>query len=62
MSEEKKVVEAVEAPAANPMEAVMHDPDAPIITMKKLLEAGAHFGHQTRRWNPKMKKYIYGEE
>ncbi|MGM9873971.1 MAG: 30S ribosomal protein S2 [Bacilli bacterium] len=28
--------------------------------MKKLLEAGAHFGHQTRRWNPKMKKYIYG--
>ena len=38
----------------------MHDPDAPVITMKKLLEAGAHFGHQTRRWNPKMKKYIYG--
>ncbi|MCD8195538.1 MAG: 30S ribosomal protein S2 [Coprobacillus sp.] len=28
--------------------------------MKKLLEAGAHFGHQTRHWNPKMKKYIYG--
>ncbi|NLB48588.1 MAG: 30S ribosomal protein S2 [Erysipelotrichia bacterium] len=28
--------------------------------MRKLLEAGAHFGHQTRRWNPKMKKYIYG--
>lgn len=42
------------------MDAVMHDPDAPVITMKKLLEAGAHFGHQTRRWNPKMKKYIYG--
>lgn len=62
MSEEKKVVaeEATEEVAANPMEAVMHDPDAPIITMKKLLEAGAHFGHQTRRWNPKMKKYIYG--
>ena len=61
MSEEKKVVaeEATEV-AANPMEAVMHDPDAPIITMKKLLEAGAHFGHQTRRWNPKMKRYIYG--
>ena len=62
MSEEKKEVAVEEtAPvAANPMEAVMHDPDAPIITMKKLLEAGAHFGHQTRRWNPKMKKYIYG--
>ena len=62
MSEEKKEVAVQEAApvAANPMEAVMHDPDAPIITMKKLLEAGAHFGHQTRRWNPKMKKYIYG--
>ncbi len=30
------------------------------ITMKQLLEAGVHFGHQTRRWNPKMKKYIFG--
>ncbi len=29
-------------------------------TIKKLLEAGVHFGHQTRRWNPKMKKYIFG--
>ncbi|WP_040228122.1 30S ribosomal protein S2 [Bhargavaea cecembensis] len=32
-----------------------------IITMKQLLEAGVHFGHQTRRWNPKMKKYIFVE-
>ena len=32
----------------------------PSITMKELLEAGVHFGHQTRRWNPKMKRYIYG--
>ena len=32
-----------------------------VITMKQLLEAGVHFGHQTRKWNPKMKKYIYGE-
>jgi small subunit ribosomal protein S2 len=31
------------------------------ITMKELLEAGVHFGHQARRWNPKMKKYIFGE-
>ena len=30
------------------------------MSMKELLEAGAHFGHQTRRWNPKMKPYIYG--
>ena len=64
MSEEKKEVVAeevaTEVPANPTMEAVMHDPDAPVITMKKLLEAGAHFGHQTRRWNPKMKKYIYG--
>lgn len=32
-----------------------------VITMKQLLETGVHFGHQTKRWNPKMKKYIYGE-
>lgn len=32
----------------------------PEITMKQLLEAGVHFGHQTTRWNPKMKRYIYG--
>ena len=30
-----------------------------VITMKQLLEAGVHFGHQTRKWNPKMKKYIF---
>jgi small subunit ribosomal protein S2 len=30
------------------------------VTLRQLLEAGTHFGHQTRRWNPKMKKYIYG--
>lgn len=35
--------------------------NAPIITMKKCLEAGVHFGHPTRKWNPKMSKYIYGE-
>ena len=31
------------------------------IAMKDLLEAGVHFGHQTKRWNPKMKEYIFGE-
>jgi len=35
--------------------------DVPNVTMKQLLESGVHFGHQTRRWNPKMKRYIYGE-
>jgi small subunit ribosomal protein S2 len=32
-----------------------------VITMRQMLEAGAHFGHQTRRWNPKMKRFIWGE-
>ena len=31
----------------------------PVVTMKELLEAGVHFGHQSKRWNPKMQKYIY---
>ena len=68
MNEEEKVVTPAEAPAqeapkaeeGNVMEMVMHDPNAPIITMKKLLEGGVHFGHQTRKWNPKMSQYIYG--
>jgi small subunit ribosomal protein S2 len=33
----------------------------PVVTMRELLEAGIHFGHQTRRWNPKMGRYIFGE-
>ena len=40
----------------NQMEVIMS-----IISMKQLLEAGVHFGHQTRRWNPKMAQYIYTE-
>ncbi len=32
------------------------------LSLKSLLEAGAHFGHQTEKWNPKMKKYVYGEK
>ena len=43
------------APAANAPASV-----AATVTMKDLLEAGVHFGHQTRRWNPKMKGYIFG--
>ena len=34
---------------------------APVVSMAQLLEAGAHFGHQTHRWNPKMKPYIFGD-
>ena len=34
---------------------------ATTVSIKTLLEAGVHFGHQTRRWNPKMKPYIFGE-
>lgn len=74
MSDEKVVAAAVKAapapvqgavaPAATAvqptMAEVLRDPSAPIMTMKKLLEAGVHFGHQTRRWNPKMGKFIYG--
>ena len=33
----------------------------PVVTRRELLEAGVHFGHQTRRWNPKMHRYLYGE-
>jgi len=38
----------------------MEDKKLPSISMKELLEAGVHFGHRTHRWNPKMKRYIYG--
>ena len=34
---------------------------APVVTMHQLIEAGAHFGHQTHRWNPRMKPYIFGD-
>jgi len=36
------------------------DPERPVVTMRELLGAGVHFGHQTKRWNPKMRPYIYG--
>lgn len=58
MSEEKSVLDEVVVETA--MADVLPDENRPVITMKKLLEAGAHFGHQTKLWNPKMKPYIYG--
>ena len=33
----------------------------PVVSMRDLLEAGVHFGHQTRRWNPKMRRFIFTE-
>lgn len=64
MSDEKKevVVEANQAASASEetMEMVMHEPNAKIVSMRKLLEGGVHYGHQTRRWDPRMAKFIYG--
>src|SRR5207302_11394194 len=37
------------------------NPAMAVVTMKQLLDSGVHFGHQTRRWNPKMKRYIMTE-
>ena len=64
MAEEKKVAEVVSEPKEetteqNVMETVVHDENAPVVTLKKLLEAGVHYGHQTKKWNPKMKPFIY---
>ncbi len=65
MSEETKI-EAVETQETLPVEETMaavfeRDPDAKLVSMNALLEAGVHFGHPTRRWNPKMGKYIYSQ-
>lgn len=43
----------------NVMEEVVRDPNAQVVSLKKLLECGVHYGHQTRKWNPKMAPYIY---
>ena len=59
MSEELKEV-LVEETVDSVMETVIHDENEPVVSTKRLLEAGCHFGHQTRRWNPRMAQYIYG--
>src|SRR5207248_7723927 len=46
---------------AEPPQTERKDQNVSVVTMRELLEAGVHFGHQTRRWNPKMKRYIFGE-
>jgi len=48
------------AKASNAAEAQPEEVEMGVISMKSLLEAGVHFGHQTSRWNPKMKPYIFG--
>ncbi len=65
-TQQQQPTETPPAPAAAPatppaegMAAALQSPGS-AITMKQLLEAGVHFGHQTKRWNPKMKPYIFG--
>jgi small subunit ribosomal protein S2 len=68
--QEQQQPEAVPTPAAPPTETPTAAPadamsaalqaQGSAITMKQLLEAGVHFGHQTKRWNPKMKPFIFG--
>ena len=58
-SEQESKEEAKKEEESKEMSNVVFDPNAPIITVKKLIEAGVHYGHQTRKWNPKMKKDIF---
>ena len=48
-------------PAGEPQSETEKGALMPAVSMKELLEAGVHFGHQTRRWNPKMKRFIFTE-
>lgn len=54
----QNVGEDMSEEAKNPQEEVMEDES--VMTMRAMLEAGVHFGHQTKRWNPKMRPYLYG--
>ena len=56
----EQVEEVVVEETTDVMAAVMHDETEPVVSTKRLLEAGVHFGHPTKRWNPKMGKFIYG--
>lgn len=57
---DKKTSDAAEEATSETMADYVVDRTQPIITLKKLAAAGVQYGHQTRRWNPKMKPYIYG--
>lgn len=65
MSEENLEVvvsEEIASKADAIMGTIMHSDSDPVVSTKKLLENGVHFGHQTRKWNPKMSKYIFGSK
>ncbi|HVZ72342.1 MAG TPA: 30S ribosomal protein S2, partial [Polyangia bacterium] len=49
-------METTESQGNNELAASLDQP----ITIREMMEAGVHFGHQTKRWNPKMKSYIFG--
>ena len=49
-------METQTAPASDDVQATLDQP----ITIREMMEAGVHFGHQTKRWNPKMKPFIFG--
>jgi small subunit ribosomal protein S2 len=51
--------ERAQAALSGELDKQLRDPGTPL-SVRELFEAGAHFGHQTKRWNPKMKQYIYG--
>ncbi len=57
---EDEAAQAEPVPEPEPEVAPLPDPDAPVMTIRAMLESGVHFGHQTTRWNPKMRQYIYG--
>ncbi|MCA9627832.1 MAG: 30S ribosomal protein S2, partial [Myxococcales bacterium] len=59
MSEEQAVEVQPNQPIEEPAAAPLRDPSDPM-SVRELFEAGVHFGHQTKRWNPKMRPYIYG--
>ena len=62
VKEKTKTAKAEPAKTVKTAEQVKSEPYTPVkVDIKSLMAAGAHFGHQTPRWNPKMTKYIYGE-
>ncbi|OQB08099.1 MAG: 30S ribosomal protein S2 [Deltaproteobacteria bacterium ADurb.Bin207] len=60
MTEEVTPVQAPEEPAPEMPSFAPRAPGSPALSVRALLESGVHFGHQTKRWNPKMRPYIYG--
>src|SRR5680860_457340 len=53
--------DAVASGARNETDNRNKEHNMAVISMRQMLEAGVHFGHQTRRWNPKMRRFIFGE-